>query len=103
MKLLKYDYFCAQQPIIKAGNHTFQDLIDAPRTMTACAISFLNNNTAISTGGYQGKCKCSSQCNVLLSNNFIMANNSFEDKMDVSQDFTDRPRMLRKSKMCSLS
>ena len=31
MELLKYVYFCAQKPTIKAGNNKFQDLINAPR------------------------------------------------------------------------
>ena len=34
MELLKYVYFYAQKPIIKAGNDKFQDLMNAPRTMS---------------------------------------------------------------------
>ena len=34
MELLKYVYFCAQKSVIQAGNNKFQDLINAPRTLT---------------------------------------------------------------------
>ena len=44
MELLKYVYFCAQKSIIKAGNNKFQDLINAPRTVSLCVCLSIASN-----------------------------------------------------------